>query len=759
MHRPYNAITPTPAAWAQGENRITMSLVDILHWRAARSADAGAFDFLEGDSLAEALTYQELDRSARAIAAGLSERFEPRSRVALVFPPGLDFIKSFFGCVYADMIPIPATYPKPRRPSARLSAIVNDSDPAAILAPSRVIETVAESSTRGDINPGLWLDFGILESADADGWEQPDIDPDSIAFLQYTSGSTSDPRGVMVTHRNIATNLEMIRQGFGLSYEEENIGVSWLPAYHDMGLIGGILESIYVGGTTVLMSPLGFLQKPMRWLKMISRYGAMISGGPNFAYELCVRRFSPDDLQGLDLSSWRVAFSGAEPIRAGTMRRFAETFAPYGFSQEAFYPCYGLAEATLLATGGRGPSAINTCWVSAKELRESGRACVVEPESPTQSSSVELVSCGGKVLDEEIRIVDPESRQTCADGQVGEIWIRGRNVAAGYWNRPTEDAKTFRCEPVDAPGIEFLRTGDLGFLLDDQLYVTGRQKQLLIIRGKNHYPHDIEATAQLSNSRLIPGGGAAILVERVDDERLVIIQEIERTTAESEYDPIIQEIRKRISEEHDLFVHEVVLIRTNSLPRTTSGKVRYSEAEAQFRNDDLSVLAHWSFADNHDASPAGDSVESQNDYQTSILSSLTDLSNISDPVRLAEEIEHRLMLWLSQMASTPVEDLSAGRPLSEYGLDSITAMEMIDQLESGTGLKLDPSIAWTYPTPALLSGHLAHLMTGSNDTTLLEDGDDSELNEFADLLSQIEQMPEDELSRLLSSEDHAEKTE
>lgn len=764
MHRPYNALTSINSSWELEENRISMTLVDILRGRASQCGGQTAFTFLEGDAVGESLTYGDLDRSARAIAVGLCKRFPTASRIALVFPPGLDFIKAFFGCIYAGMVPVPATYPKPRRPSARLSAILRDAQPAAILAPRRVIDSVADASV-SQIPSDLWLDLHLLEQTENSHWELPDIDPDAVAFLQYTSGSTNDPRGVMVTSRNISANLEMIRQGFALNTNEPNIGISWLPAYHDMGLIGGILESIYVGGTTMLMSPLSFLQRPMRWLKTISRYGAMISGGPNFAFELCVRRFSPDDLVDVDLSSWRVAFSGAEPIRAGTIERFTATFAPYGFSADAFYPCYGLAEATLLATGGRGPSRIKTRTFLARKLRDIGRAHLVDVNAPGPSAATtELVSCGGQVLDEEVRIVNPETLQTCAGGQIGEIWIRGRNVAAGYWNRPMESDKTFRCVSKDAPGVAFLRTGDLGFLFEDELYVTGRLKQLLIIRGKNHYPHDIEATAQLSHEKLIPGGGAALLTEQGGEQRLVIIQEVERTASADQYDLMIEEIRRRITEEHELFVHEVVLIRTNSLPRTTSGKVRYTDALARFTNDDLKVLARWSAS--VPESPGTDlciDTEPENVCQSDSLTSLIELQkNDDDPVSLGEEIQARLMAWISQVTNTPTDELSASRPLAEYGLDSVTAMEMIDQLETGTGLKLEPAIAWTYPTPALLSGHLASLMIQStNDLSSQTPAsvEEADRNDFADLLSQIEQLPEDELAKLLASEDYAEKLE
>ncbi|MFG0255090.1 MAG: AMP-binding protein, partial [Rhodopirellula sp. JB053] len=690
----------------------------------------------------------------------------------LVFPPGLEFIKAFMGCAYAGVLAIPATYPKPRRPSARLSAIVDDAKPAAMLATQRVIELLADSETTGPIGDQKWLSIGELAEASASQWTAPELRSDSTAFLQYTSGSTKEPRGVMVSHGNIMHNLEMIRKGFGLSCETAQVGVSWLPAYHDMGLIGGILESLYVGGTTVLMSPLSFLQRPARWLHAISKYDAVVSGAPNFAYELCLKKVKTAEIDGVDLSTWRVAFSGAEPIRPLTMRRFAERFGEYGFSDSSFYPCYGLAEATLLVAGGHGPGKLATCSVDPDDLQKHGRVTSVDPSSVNgnhdvnpHSLPIELVNCGRPPMNEEVVIVDPETRKSCGENRVGEIWIRGPHVARGYHNRPEDSAMTFDGRLADSDEGGYLRSGDLGFIRDGALYVTGRRKELLIIRGRNHYPHDLEATVQGSHEMLIPGGGGAFLVEDDGDCNLVLVQEVDRAASAADREAIIPEIRRNVTAEHDVFVHEVILLRMGSLPRTTSGKVRYADIREQYRQGELQSVCRWSFAE---AASASHESHSDNGQPTiGDLSQWFEVAEIDDAETMAEEIETLLTRWLRQEADDHESDFDPHRPFADYGLDSLASMELIAQLESGLGLKLSPTIAWTYPSPSTLAKHLAQMIVRRNDVG--SDGEDDShvdvgdeaMNELSDhqfdqLLAELEQMPDSAAAAMLAAQDQPE---
>lgn len=738
------------------------TLVDLLSSRARTLRDRIALQFLSDVDDAVALRYGELDQAARRIAVGLRQQLPTGSRAALVFPAGLDFVKAFFGCVYAGVLPVPATYPKPRRRSARLSAIVNDCSPAALVTTSRVLETGHGSQAAGIGSCRLWLSLDELETNSAESWQAPETGPLETAFLQYTSGSTTDPRGVEVSHRNICHNLEMIRQGFGLSrYSAEGppeVGVSWLPAYHDMGLIGGILESLYVGGTTILMSPLSILQRPLRWLQTISDHRAVVSGGPNFAFELCLRKIKAGELSGLDLSSWRVAFCGAEPVRVETLRKFAKSFSGCGFREDAFYPCYGLAEATLLVTGGQGPGDYSTCNVRALDLQAHGNAVAVQPDKNDDQPRLELVGCGRPLMDEEVIIVDPQTNQTCPESTVGEIWLRGQNVARGYWGRIDEEGSNFNARLANFPEKQFLRTGDLGFLRNGSLFVTGRLKELLIIRGRNHYPHDLEATVQETSHQLIPGGGAAFLAEHNDQELLVLVQEVDRANNQKQRESMLRDIRRAVVAEHDVFVHEVVLIRQGTLSRTTSGKVRYSDVRQQYSDGTLSVLSRWSFVD--DRSSVGQRTE--DDLSEVNLSQLLELPQISDRHVLAMEIETRLITWLNHVAGGEIaggqrSDLGPQDPFADYGLDSLSAVELIGKLEESLGLKLSPTVAWTYPTPADLSRHLAELLTAGDHVPDQSGEQASDQDDFDQLLSQLEELPDDQVAGLLIPDDASEK--
>ncbi|HKH43577.1 MAG TPA: fatty acyl-AMP ligase, partial [Thermoanaerobaculia bacterium] len=447
-----------------------MNFVEVVRTRAADTPQAVAYTFLaDGDVEAARLTYAELDRQARGIAAALQEAGAAGERVLLLFPSGLEFIAAFFGCLYAGAVAVPAYPPRSARGLPRLRAILGDARPWVIL-------TTAEIAGRArgllggiaDLAPLAWLTTEGLD-ARADDWREPAIDGDTLAFLQYTSGSTATPKGVMVSHGNLLHNEEMIRRAFAQS--EESVVVGWLPLYHDMGLIGNVLQPLYLGARCVLMTPVAFLQQPLRWLAAISRYRGTTSGGPNFAYELCVRKIGEEQKAGLDLSSWRLAFNGAEPVRAETLERFAAAFASCGFRREAFYPCYGLAEATLFAAGGEAGVA--------PEVREVLPAPLEQGRVEEKPGGRALVGCGRAWMDQRVEVVAPESGVPVEAGRVGEIWIAGPSVARGYWGNPEATESDFRAllagEPAAGP---FLRTGDLGFQLGGELFVTGRLKDL-----------------------------------------------------------------------------------------------------------------------------------------------------------------------------------------------------------------------------------------------------------------------------------------
>ena len=550
------------------------SLIDIIETRAAERPDATAFLFLSDAGRVEArLTFAELAARAFALAQALVARgAKPGDRAILVFPPGLDFLVGFFGCLAAGVVAVPLA--PPRRQAKRDSSVsvVDDCLPRFALTSANFATATREDLlARFADRPLEWL---VLDQSAAAGspLASPPRRParDDLAFLQYTSGSTSRPKGVMVSHANLLDNLAMIRSALGAT--EASTIVSWAPLHHDMGLILNVLQAFYVGAACVLMAPVSFLQRPLGWLRAIGDHRAEVAGCPNFGFDLCVARFRPEAMQGVDLSGWRVAFNGAEPVRAETLSRFAATFAPYGFDPKAFYPCYGMAEATLLISGGArgaGAAIVEASRAALQDLR------IAPPRDAADSSP--LVGCGKALAGERIAIVDPETRQRRVCGEIGEIWVDGGHVARGYWRNEEASAETFGAEIAGEPGVRWLRTGDLGSLdARGELFVTGRIKDLIIVRGVNHYPQDIEYTAQAAHPCLRPGFGAAFAVaDARGQERVVLVQEVERTYRRSvDPDDVAADIREAVAEAHELSLYDVALAPPGTIPKTTSGKIQ-----------------------------------------------------------------------------------------------------------------------------------------------------------------------------------------
>lgn len=569
------------------------TLVDVLQFWAKELPDKTVFIFLkDGEHEEVRITFQELDRQARLIAARLQQLRAEGERVLLLYPPGLEYIAAFFGCLYSGAIAVPAYPPRLNRPVPRIQAIVADCEATFALTTPEILSNMEQ---RFEYTPDLaqlqWVNTEELPEEMEDEWHKLEIEPTDLAFLQYTSGSTSTPKGVMLSHRNLLHNLEQISIGFQLN--EEEIGISWLPSYHDMGLIGTVLGTIYIGGTTVLLAPLDFLQRPLRWLQAIAKYKATASGGPNFAYDICVEKIKPEVIESLDLRSWRIAFSGAEPVRLETMRRFAKTFEPCGFRWEAFYPCYGLAEATLFVTGGEGSGGPVTYSIRRSALERD----FIEEVNENDEDALVMVGCGTKKLEQEIAIVNPDELRRCETGEVGEIWVCGESVARGYWKRPEENQNTFNAMISDGDLKTYLRTGDLGFLKDGELFITGRLKDLIIIRGSNHYPQDIELTVEGCHEAMHVAGGGAFSIDVGDEERLVVVHEIDRQYRRSDLAPAIQAIRRAVAENHDLQVYAIALIKPFTIPKTSSGKIKRHACKAMYLNGELDVITEWRASD------------------------------------------------------------------------------------------------------------------------------------------------------------------
>lgn len=566
------------------------TFVDLLTYRAQTQPNRTAYVFLHrGETEVGRLTYQELDRQARAIAARLQSLGATGERALLLYQPGLEFVAAFMGCMYASVVAVPAYPPRRNQKLTRLQAILDNAGAMVVLTTSTLLENVERRFAE---DPQLatmqWLTTDNIASELASDWQKPTISSDTLAFLQYTSGSTGTPKGVMVSHGNLLHNSALIHKCF--EHTPDSRGVIWLPPYHDMGLIGGVLQPLYGGFPVALMSPVDFLQQPLRWLQAISRYRGTTSGGPNFAYELACSKITPEQKASLDLSSWEVAFTGAEPVRAETIERFAATFEPCGFRKEAFYPCYGMAETTLIVSGGLKVEIPVVQQVEGAAL-EQNRVVAARGEE----GSRKIVGCGKSLVDGKIAIVDPKSLTLLPDNQVGEIWVAGSSVAQGYWERPQETEATFNAYLADTGEGPFLRTGDLGFLQEGELFIAGRIKDAIIIRGQNHYPQDIELTVEKSHPALRPNCGAAFAVEVNGSERLVIVQEVKRSYLRKlNVKEVVESIRRAVTAEHNLQVYATVLVKTESIPKTSSGKIQRHACRTGFLAGTLNVVEDWS---------------------------------------------------------------------------------------------------------------------------------------------------------------------
>jgi acyl-CoA synthetase (AMP-forming)/AMP-acid ligase II len=559
------------------------NFISILRYRSQHQPAQIAYRFLDFTTENHPqISYAELDRMARSISIKISAVIAPGERVLLLYPPGLDFVAAFFGCLYAGVIAVPAYPPRQNQNLLRLQSIIDNSQPSLVLTTSSLL---SNWTTAPELEHLLWIATNVTDPNIEEEWIPPKVSATDIAFLQYTSGSTGTPKGVMVSHGNLMHNSLLIHRYFG--HSSDSRGVIWLPLYHDMGLIGGVLQPLYGGFPVTLMSALDFLQKPLRWLQSISQEGATTSGAPNFAYELCVRKIKPEQLADLDLSSWSLAFTGAEPVRAETIDSFSQKFAACGFRKEAFYPCYGMAETTLIATGGDHQRLPTVQQVDSLALEQHR----VKPSSHPSARS--LVSCG-QCVGQKISIVDPQTLSALSQNQVGEVWVLGASVAQGYWQQSALTATTFCAYTSDSSG-PFLRTGDLGFINDGELYITGRIKDVIIVRGQNHYPQDIELTVERSHPALKPWGGAAFALERTDGERLVVVYEVERSyLRQLPATEIIDCIRRAVVAEHGITVCGVALLKTGSIPKTSSGKIQRYACREGFLKGSLSVVADWS---------------------------------------------------------------------------------------------------------------------------------------------------------------------
>ncbi|MEQ8791620.1 MAG: aminotransferase class I/II-fold pyridoxal phosphate-dependent enzyme [Pirellulaceae bacterium] len=647
------------------------NLVEQLrYWAEVRPSDK-SFYFLNDGELDElSLTYAELERKSQAIAATLVGEGIGGQRVLLLYPPGLDFICGFFGCLFAGATPVPAYPPRRNRNMNRIQAISIDADAKAALTTADVAVR-AESFL--DEAPHLkklrWMATDQLELSAADDWRMPDIDDETLAVLQYTSGSTGTPKGVMLTHGNLIHNVSIITYAFEPS--RQGSGVTWLPTYHDMGLVGGVLKPLFYGRPMVHMSPMSFLTKPSRWLRAISNYRATIAGAPNFAYELCNDKVSEEECEGLDLSSWDMAFNGAEPIRPDTLEKFTDKFAPYGFHPEAFYPCYGMAETTLIVTGGKKKNRPIIRTFDAEALGEH-RA---EPLPQGAAGGRALVGCGQALPGEQVLIVDPETCTELPQRQVGEVWVNSPSMGKGYWSKPEETRSTFQAHLADTGAGPYLRTGDFGFLDDGELFVTGRLKDLIIIRGVNYYPQDIESTVEKASDLLRPSASAAFAADIEGRERLIVACEVERSR-KKDWRDVIDGIRRAVSGGHDLPPDGVVLVRAGSMPKTSSGKIQRHACRDGFLVGSLSIVDQW-YGWTDEGRPAAPAAVSESPREAAAPAS----GKEPNPRVAQLVLEH-----VRNIAKERAKNLDLDSDIiTDLGLDSLERLQIANALEETYG--------------------------------------------------------------------------
>lgn len=664
------------------------TFVALLRDRASEQSADPALGFLpQNDSVETWLNCQELDEQARAIAARLQSMGGSGQRALLLYPPGLEFVAALLGCFYAGVVAVPMNLPSPRRQPTRLETVAADCRAGLLLTTSALLPDLEARFTQHPLlGPLAKLATETIELAEAADWQPSDFGPDSVACLQYTSGSTSLPKGVVLSHANLLFNSRLIFDAF--QHGADSRGVIWLPSFHDMGLIGGILQPLFGGFPCLLMSPVEVVQRPLAWLQAISRFRGTTSGGPNFIYEACVHRIRAEDCNSLDLSSWQVAFDGAEPIRAETLDRFAAKFAPYGFRPEAFFPCYGLAEATLLVSGGPRADLPAVRLVSRQELGNNRAAA-----AQSAGDAVPVTACGRPIAGLDVQIVVPESLRPCQAGQVGEIWVSGPSVAHGYWQRDLESQETFHARLAGTLGPDYLRTGDLGFMADGQLFVTGRLKDLLIFDGRNFYPQDIELTVEKSHPALRTHCTAAFGVGDQQQD-LVVVCEVERNGRGADLADIMAIIRRAVSEEHELPISAIVLTNVRGVPKTPSGKLQRRQCRQMFLDGRLSLLARWpeTIAESGGAVQAASPALAGNEP--------------SQNGRSSESIRDWLVSRIAARFSAGGA-IDVREPLASYGLKSRDALELTGELEQWLGRRLSPGLIYHYPTIDAIARYLA----------------------------------------------------
>ncbi len=666
------------------------SWLEILEKRSCNQPEQTFITYLpDGETAQESYTYKELTLKAKEIAAVLQARCSIGDRALLVYHSGIEFLPAFLGCLLAGVIAVPLQPFRGKRNIPKISAIIKDSNAALLLT------TGSEKSRLEDdmrnfplfMNEGNILSTDLVEAELASDLKEFKAKSDTIAFLQYTSGTTSEPKGVMVTHSNLLYNSQLICDSF--QHSHSSVGVIWLPHYHDMGLIGGLLQPLYSGFPVIVMPPECFLQKPVRWLQAITKYKATTSGGPNFAYELCMRKISSEQRESLNLKSWDVAFIGAEPLRSQTMQRFCNEFAGHGFSATAFMPCYGLAEATLAVTVGLKTDPFKSISID-KDFALNGHKVKPVEAGP---NALTLISSGIALGSHKIAIIDPENNRLCLKNSIGEIWVSGGSLAAGYWNRKDYTKEIFQAHQANDEPKSFLRTGDYGFILNGELFVTGRLKDMIIIRGMNYFPRDIEDTISRNNPDLNPDSIVAFAVDDGLTEKLIIAMELERTQIKNiNPEVLISQVLDAISEQ-ELAANEILILKPGSLPKTSSGKIQRHLTSTKFLKDEFKILHAWSATRSYEKAFKKD-LDSSSKTSLSTNKSLNSNQLTANPDNNLQIIEEWLAGWIQKKTGCNLDAIKPENSFIYYGMDSIAALELQNDAQQWLNISIPASAAW-----------------------------------------------------------------
>ncbi|KAA1242927.1 non-ribosomal peptide synthetase/type I polyketide synthase [Aquimarina sp. RZ0] len=703
------------------------TLVTIFDKHLKETPEKVIYTFLEdGERELGSRTYKELYERSGMIASHILAYANPGDRVLLIYPTNLDFIDVFFGCVRAGVIAVPSSPPEGKRRIGRLENIVSDCKPTLIFTNSVMYKRIKKWFDHTELSELKWLVTDEIEVS-LDKVFLKEITPSSTAFLQYTSGSTGDSKGVIISHSNVLHSSDLIQKSF--DHSKESVGVGWLPAFHDMGLIGNMIQPFYVGFPLYFMAPIDFIKKPVRWLKAISKYKATGSGGPNFAYDLCIDQISDEDIKELDLSSWKVAFNGSEPIRPLSLDNFVKRFGKYNLKRSSLFPCYGIAEATLIISGTDYRKAPNTLTLDKGKLLNGQVEASQNTEDLTKITT--LVSNGAILAPMRVKIVNPITKRVCKKNEVGEIWIKGPCVGDGYWNREELTKEVFKAQIQYANGKvntrlgTFLRTGDMGFLKEGELFISGRLKEMFIINGTNHFPQDIERVAQRSHPDLVANSGAAFSIDKDGKEEVILVQELNRNVIRNyDFKEIVNAISKEVLYEHKIPLHEIILVGPGGVEKTTSGKIKRVRTKQLYLSDSLyQELDRWNSKADHIA-------DKTLDESINLTESITE-----DSIEIMKWIQEKI----ATVVNVPVHEIDIASSFASFGITSIQGIRLVGELSEFLNMNLSPILLYEYQN---ISSLTAYLLNESSATLKEEVSIRTHKNEPVAIISMACQFPQ-----------------